>query len=324
LTALLQCAEGYGLHVALFEIESDGLVPFNRVIVGPDLYEKEIEDLLWDNLEEFTGTPLFPLRRQPPIAGGGRPDIVALDESGHVVVIEVKRDIDRAQLAQCLEYAGWARTTNLEELANVYHAGPNAFFTAWQEFTGTDHPVLLQRPPQLVLVARDLHDRTESALGFLADSNLPVAVLRATIYADQQKRRFIDIAGTTEKPALETASGDPAAGTRVAAPRIGDQKVTIGDLIEADLLRPGDELVWDRPRMGEHYKAWVTDGGALRLESGHIKGSPSGAAMAAAKVPAYDGWIAWRVPRLDGRLLADLRLEFQEQRQVRSEVQDAV
>lgn len=67
--------------------------------------ESEIEDLLWSNLEEFTGEALFRVRRQPTLAGGGRPDIVTLDRQGAVVVIEVKRDVDRGQLAQCLEYA---------------------------------------------------------------------------------------------------------------------------------------------------------------------------------------------------------------------------
>ena len=59
-------------------------------------------------LEAFAGVPLFPVARQPTLSDGLWPDIVALDDGGHVPVIEVKRDIDRAQLAQCLEYAGWA------------------------------------------------------------------------------------------------------------------------------------------------------------------------------------------------------------------------
>ena len=83
----------------VYELESGELKPFARLRPGPDLYEQEIEDLLWSDLEAFTGESLFPVARQPRIPGGGVPDIVALDESGRVVVIEVKRDIDRAQLA---------------------------------------------------------------------------------------------------------------------------------------------------------------------------------------------------------------------------------
>ena len=49
---------------------------------GPDLYEKEIEQLAWDDLEAFTGESLFPVARQARITGGGIPDILALDEVG--------------------------------------------------------------------------------------------------------------------------------------------------------------------------------------------------------------------------------------------------
>ena len=57
------------------------------------------------------------------------------------VVIEVKREMDRAQLAQVLEYAGWARTVGLDEIATRtrYHGGAAGFWEDWQEFTGTEH-----------------------------------------------------------------------------------------------------------------------------------------------------------------------------------------
>lgn len=105
----------------LFEIDSAGdLVPFRRLRGGADLYEREIEDLAWANSEEIIGETLFLVQRQPVLQHGGRPDIVALDRDARVVVIEVKREFDRSQLAQCLEYAGWARRTNLDELAQMY------------------------------------------------------------------------------------------------------------------------------------------------------------------------------------------------------------
>jgi hypothetical protein len=34
------------------------------------------------DLEAFTGESLFPVARQPHIAGGGVPDILALDDTG--------------------------------------------------------------------------------------------------------------------------------------------------------------------------------------------------------------------------------------------------
>jgi hypothetical protein len=46
-----------------------------------------------------------------------------LDPCGRVVVIEVKRDVDRNQLAQALEYAGWATAISLDEFARLFHGG---------------------------------------------------------------------------------------------------------------------------------------------------------------------------------------------------------
>jgi hypothetical protein len=105
-----------------------GLLPVRDVAPGPDLYGKEVEDLAWNNLELFAGEALFPLCRQAALPGGGKPDILALDSVGRVWVIEVKRDVDRHQLSQALEYAGWARSTNLDELAALYPSGVAAFF----------------------------------------------------------------------------------------------------------------------------------------------------------------------------------------------------
>ena len=50
-------------RLPLFEIADGELNLFQR-LTGADIYEKEIEDLLWNNLEEFTGEALFPVRRQ--------------------------------------------------------------------------------------------------------------------------------------------------------------------------------------------------------------------------------------------------------------------
>src|SRR5262245_18411150 len=107
----------------IYQLANGSLSAFARLRPGPELYEQEIESLVSSDLEAFTGEVLFPVARQARIPGGGVPDILALDETGRVVVIEVKRDIDRGQLAQSLEYAGWARLTNLDEISGLYDRG---------------------------------------------------------------------------------------------------------------------------------------------------------------------------------------------------------
>lgn len=307
----------------LFEVGDEELVPFRRVQAGPELYESEIEELLWQNLDAFIGTPLFPVARQAQLGGGLVPDIVALDIEGHVHVIEVKRDIDRRQLAQCLEYAGWARTTNLDELAGLFKAGPEDFFAAWMEFTGTSSPLLVRRPPQLVLVARDLDERTDSALAFLTENELPVTVLRVTIYEDQDHRRFIDVRADHEPDVLtEATPDDPDVPSRAAPKRyeIDGRRIEISDLLDAGLLDAETRLTWERPRLGKTYTATITDTGAIRLDDGRSFSSPSRAAMEAADIPAYDGWYAWRTEQ--GHLLLDLREELMNTASIRDEGED--
>lgn len=289
----------------LYEVSSQGLIAF-RQLRGAGLYESEIEELLWANLDDLTGEVLFPIRRQPQIAGGGRPDIVALDRSGAVVVIEVKRDVDRSQLAQCLEYAGWARTTNLDELAGLFHRGAEQFWRDWQEFTDTSEPVRVARNPRLILVARDFHGRTNSALTFLLDNGLPITVLQVSLYEDINGRRFLDIEGA-EEPAV---IGEATTSSTIRISRPNRLRISLADLLGADLLRTGDELVWNRPRLNQAYHCTVTDDARLRLADGRVFTTPSGAAMAVADVVAYDGWHAWRVQAQGGIPLDDLRQKF--------------
>lgn len=292
----------------LFEIDaSSELVPFRRLRGGPDLYEKAIEDLLWENLDEFTGDALFPVARQTTVATGGIPDIVALNARGDVVVVEVKRDIDRNQLAQCLEYAGWARSTNLDQLSSMYHRGQAAFFGDWQAFTDSAAPIVLSRRPRLILVARDFQGRTESAFEFLVENGLPVKLIRVVLYEDSAGRRFLDVEGEHEPelPVKEEESEGPVNHTMIYG-----RRVRVADLLEADLLQVGDELTWNRPRMGKSYRATVRENGSIELSNGRAFSSPSRAAMEAAEIPACDGWYAWRSERMNGRLLNDLRIEL--------------
>jgi hypothetical protein len=253
--------------MALFEIRgTDDLVAFRTLHGGADLYESEIEDLMWANPDELSGESLFPVARQPPLPGGGRPDIVALDREARVVVIEIKRSVERSQLAQCLEYAGWARTTNLDELARMYHAGPEAFFAAWQEFTDSVAPTPIRRSPRLVLVARDFHGRTGSALEFLVEHGLPVLLIRVALYEDGDARRFLDVEGERDAEAVAPVRDETAPD----ATRIEGRRVQLADLIDAGLLRDGAALVWRRPRLGEEHHATLTGDGAIRLADGRL------------------------------------------------------
>lgn len=298
----------------LYEMEGpEILVPFRQVHGGAELYEREIEDLLWSNFEEFVGEQLFRIARQARIESG-IPDIIALDATGHVVVIEVKRDVDRGQMAQCLEYAGWARKTNLDELARLYHRGDETFFSDWQTFTDSTTPVMIQPKPRLMLVAREFHHSTQSALDFLIDNKVPVKLVTVAIYQDAAGRKFVDVSGEHEP---DFSIEDPGAAFEAGADptKIDGRRVQVPDLLDAGLVKPGQELTWNRPRVGETYRASVTETGQIRLEDGRECSSPSNAAMTAANVASYDGWYAWRVNEEGDQTLHKLRVRLAQQRE---------
>jgi hypothetical protein len=228
------------------------------------------------------------------------------------VVIEVKRDVDRYQLAQSLEYAGWARNTSLDELAGLFHAGEREFWAEWQEFTGTVTPVVVQKDPRLYLVARTFHQRTFEALEFLLQHRLPVQVLKIAFYVDENGRRFLNVEWAEEPEAVPVHNaptadgGDDDAPIEVVDTEARDyREVTLAEV--ADVVGSPTTLVWVRPCKGERFEATLLPNGLIRLPSGAEHRSPSGAAMAAADVVSYDGWYAWRV---DGRTLNEFRRQI--------------
>jgi hypothetical protein len=292
--------------VPLYEIDAQGeLLPFRRLHGGADLYEREIEDLVWENAEELLGETLFLVERQATLQSGGRPDIVALDRDARVVVIEVKREFDRGQLAQCLEYAGWARKTNLDELAQMYRHGADRFFSDWQEFTESPVPAIVNPSPRLMLLAGSFHGRTASAVEFLIENRLPVKVVPVTIYEDRQGRRFVDVEGEHEPDFTPVVEEDDVDHTK-----INGRRVRLTDLLDAGLVDGGEPVYWERRNLGHRYDGTITEGGTLALSDGRAFASPSRAAMEAANIVAYDGWLAWRVPRLGGKTLDELRREL--------------
>ncbi|WP_329548256.1 hypothetical protein OG548_33640 [Streptomyces sp. NBC_01356] len=72
------------------------------------------------------------------------------------------------------------------------------------------------------------------------------------------------------------------------------RRVTVSDLLNADLIKPGEALKFTRPRIGKTHDAKVTAAGGVEYDSHEFK-SPSSAAAAAAEIRACDGWHAWTV-----------------------------
>lgn len=288
---------------------SDGqLRALRRVRPGAQLYEREIEDLIWSNVDAFYGSDLFIIARQPLITTGGRPDMVALDESGRIVVFEVKRAIERTQLAQCLEYAGWARNTNLDELSSLYHAGRDSFFADWLEFTGGSTPVIVNPAPILVLVAQDFDPRTSDALRFLAGNGVPVFTVPVGVYEDDNGRRLYQIDSEYEDSPVDEPGVKER--RRMTTYKFNGRRLAVADLLDAGFINPGEVIEFHRAKTGSTYVATITDDARIQVEDGRLFDSLSRAAGALADLAAVPGWEVWTVPGRGGKRMMDLRDEF--------------
>lgn len=215
-------------------------------------------------------------------------------------MIEIKRDVEKAPLAQCLEYAGWARTTNLQELAGLYkvgsgHEGAAAFFMDWQEFTATSTPVTIVSPPRLILVAGGFRDRTRAALELLRERGLPVSLITLSIYKDAESQQIINVD--------RDHVGQPGTSGKTV-------KVKVADLLGAGLIQPNEKVEFIRLKKREFHFATVLPSGVLQLESGELAATPTRAATLATNGGSFDGWLVWHVPRLDGATLDEMRQQY--------------
>lgn len=86
------------------------------------------------------------------------------------------------------------------------------------------------------------------------------------------------------------------------------RRVTISHLVDAGLLKEGDTLTFDRPRVGEAHTARIAHDNRINLVDGQSFKSPSAAAIAAVGGGSFDGWEAWTVN--GGSLLSTLRQQL--------------
>lgn len=119
--------------------------------------------------------------RQESTPSGGRIDLVAVAPDGSLVLIELKRDrTPREVVAQAIEYAAWLEGLTADRIATMYQRfskGGN-LSQAFSERFGTElDGDSLNQSHQIVVVASELDESTETIVAYLNDKNIPINVL---------------------------------------------------------------------------------------------------------------------------------------------------
>ena len=126
-------------------------------------------------------------------------DLLAMDEAGTLIVIELKRDLTpREVVAQAIDYAAWVEGLEPERIAEIWRTyvdgwrkdlGAQSLDQAFQNRFGQAlAEVEVNTAHQMVIVAARLDDSTERIVTYLADRGIPLNVVFFEVFADEAHR----------------------------------------------------------------------------------------------------------------------------------------
>jgi hypothetical protein len=158
---------GVAFEMRLWEVKSGGLQPLPASLLDQ---EERLEHWIAED-PSILGMSLAVIGRQVPTEHGGRIDLLAIDDQGSCVIIELKRGrTPRDVIAQLLDYASWVAEleySDLDQLAQRY-AGKSLAAVYQERFDGT-LPETVNNSHNLVVVAAELDESSERILNYLAD-----------------------------------------------------------------------------------------------------------------------------------------------------------
>ena len=141
--------------------------------------EKRLQDWLEADIS-MLDPDLLVIGREVPTAFGGKIDLLCLDSSGGLVVVELKKGrTPREVTAQVLDYAYWVRDLSYEdivELSEDYQKITASLKEAFEQKFGDEFPVTLNESHRSLIVAEEMDGSTERIVRYLSDLDVPINV----------------------------------------------------------------------------------------------------------------------------------------------------
>lgn len=153
----------------LFRVSDQGLVESQRKAL--DL-EKRIQDWVEQDLS-LIGVDGIILGREVWTAHNKRIDLLAMDEEGNLIIIELKRDASaRDIVAQVLDYASWVCKLTTNEVHEIAQAGRGkSLAEIYREKFGKAPPETLNATHQMVIVASEVDEATKRIIEYLSEEH---------------------------------------------------------------------------------------------------------------------------------------------------------
>jgi len=178
--------------------------------------------------------------QQESTPSGGRVDLVAVAPDGGLVLIELKRDrTPREVVAQAIEYAAWLEELTADRIASIYQRfskGGN-LSQAFAAHFGTElEGESLNQSHQIVIVASELDESTETIVAYLNDKNIPINVLSFQVFRNGSDQ-LLSRAWMIDPVEAQVSTGTRSQGER--EPWNGEFYVSFGD---------GEARSWEEAR----------------------------------------------------------------------------
>ena len=155
----------------MWKVSGDSLTSISRTSLDN---ERRLEDWI-EHDPMILGLDLLIIGRQVRTPYGGVIDLLALDEEGNTVVLELKRDrTPRETVAQIFDYASWVHAVTTREIHNqaqeyLGHKKPSTDLpNAFRDRFGSTLPEKLNSKQRLLIVASEFDDSSRRIVQYLA------------------------------------------------------------------------------------------------------------------------------------------------------------
>ena len=148
---------------------------------------------------------------------GGIIDLLAVNQDGQLIVIELKRNLTpREVVAQALDYASWVKKQPSDEIAHIYDrfSSGGSLGEAFQQKFGVPlDEEQLNGSHQIVIVASSLDSSTERIVNYLNEMDIAINVIFFQVFQDGDNQ-YLSRAWLIDPIETETRASSVQSGER--------------------------------------------------------------------------------------------------------------
>src|SRR5260370_11243278 len=158
--------------------------------------ESRLEDLIADDVS-LVRADLWIIGRQVSTTFGHFVDLLAINATGNLTMLELKRDkTPREVVAQALDYGCWMKRLGRAEVERIYEEyirkyhpdrAAKAFDAAFAERFGVQPPEVINEAQELLVVAAELDASTERIIAYLGEYGVPLNALFFRVFKDSDR-----------------------------------------------------------------------------------------------------------------------------------------